>query len=235
MNKSTAIPSTTNTVRRPHYNGRAVSISRQILRASLLLLLATLLSCGGGGVTTNPDEPWWPPVDPRQPERLTLVAPNVTDPYEWWRLNLYEQVPTGIYQDEEQRVLADEVVTATNEVRAEYGLAPVVRMTLLDRVAQAHGRDQGIRDYWWHQTPEGLWSRDRIAAAGVGTVSAGGENQTCAPSYWTNAAEIVRGWENHEGHRELLLSTEVKYIGVGVYRYDSKSRRYFTQLLVDLE
>jgi uncharacterized protein YkwD len=202
------------------------------LRVPLAFLIIVMLACCGG-TTAQPDLKNWPPEEPRQPGRLVLVAPDESDPLSWWRINLLEQLSPSIYDSPWQVQLTAELVEQTNLVREKYGLSPVTRMALLDRAAQAHARDQAIRDYWSHWTPEGLGSRDRILAAGLPTV-AGGENSSITTLGGSDAGSIVRGWEQHAGHRELLLDPELTSMGAGVYNYSPGEFIFFVQLLVSV-
>ncbi|MCC7479252.1 CAP domain-containing protein [bacterium] len=206
---------------------------RKLLSICLALALLCLCCACSGGSRGEPPIPGWPPTSPRQPGRLALADPAEMDPYAWWRKNILSLVPTGTYQNEYYRERSAQIVRATNERRAAYGLAPLQELSGLNRVAQAHAMDQAIRDYWSHLNPEALSSRQRIEAAGVGTVSAGGENSAISFYNYSDGAGIVYGFEHHTGHRELLLSPDVKYIGVGIYDYGPGENEFVVQLLVD--
>ncbi len=205
------------------------------LAALCALSLSLCLAACGGGSSSEPPIDGWPPTAPRQPQRLQLVAPDEPDPLLWWQKNILSLVPPGTYQTEYYRSRCAEVVAATNERRAVYGLEPVEELPGLDRVAQAHAMDQAIRDYWSHLNPEALSSRQRIAAAGLGKVSAGGENSAISVHGFGNGLGIVTSFEHHVGHRELLLSPDVKYIGVGIYDFGPGENEFIVQLLVDFE
>ena len=204
--------------------------------ALVCCILLLLSACAGGGSgPADSSLPFWVPEEPRHPERLVLVDDSVSDPLEWWRVNILSQVSAALYQDDERTQLASDIVAVTNATRARYGLAPVERLSGLDEVAQAHAQDEAVRDYWSHKTPEGLGSRQRVQAAGVGTVISGGENSSTDAKLRPSAERIVNGWENHTGHRELLLSPGVKYIGVGIHHYPGDEYGHYIQLLVDFE
>lgn len=199
-----------------------------------ILILAWLACSGCGGGSPGRPEPGYPPEAPRQPERLVLVAPDLSDPLAWWRSNIHDVLPAETYALAEQAQAAEKLLESTNLVRAQYGLTPVERLPLLDRVAQAHARDQGIRDYWSHHTPEGLSSRQRINSASGRLVNAGGENSSIAVA--TNTpGQIVNGWLAHPGHCELLLNPEVTHMGAGIFNFDAAEWTYYVQLLVRLE
>ena len=205
---------------------------------ALALLIGALCSCiqsGCAGGASGWPEAGYPPEAPRQPERLRLLDPNITDPLQWWRVNIYNQLPSDTYSCDTQALCAGEVVAATNTVRASYGLPPVQPLPLLHRVAQAHAFDQGTRDYWSHHTPEGLTSWQRVQAVSELAVLSGGENSTIANPGSHTPSQVVQGWLRHPGHRELLLNPKVRYIGVGVYCHSSGEWMYYVQLMMQVE
>lgn len=203
----------------------------------LICLCLWLSACSSGTPTLQlPDgRVWWPPETPRQPQRLSLAHPEITDPLEWWAANVLSQIPQDAYSTAQQRRVSEALIAEANATRAEYGLPPVQVLLVLNRVAQAAAFDEATRDYWSHKTPEGLGSRDRIRAAGGGTVSLGGENSSINTVDGIDAAGVIDGWEHHPGHRELLLNPDVKYVGAGTAYYSRSEFQYFVMLLVDFE
>jgi uncharacterized protein YkwD len=193
-----------------------------------------LAACSSGGAPVD-DGPVWPPETPRQPQRLALTAPNEADPLEWWKLNILNRLPVGIYSTAKYSSLAQGIIDETNEVRLAHGLDPVTVLDGLNRAAQAHAFDQATRDYWAHTNPEGLSSRKRTLAATGRTVVSGGENSSIGLTGRETAESIVYGWLNHEGHRELLLNPDVRFIGAGAFQYAGGEPLHFTQLLVEFE
>jgi uncharacterized protein YkwD len=157
------------------------------------------------------------------------------EPLEWWRTNIFRALPAETYDNGSQAEAAAKLLEATNNFRADHGLAPVEPLSILDRVAQAHSRDQAIRDYWSHWTPEGLSSRQRIVAASGLTVITGGENSAIGNQQTHAPGQIVYGWLTHRGHRELLLNPDVTHMGAGVYNYRSNEWTFYVQLLVKLD
>lgn len=200
--------------------------------AVVLAALSAAAACGGS--PAGRPEPGWPPEEPRQPERLLIAEPTIADPLQWWQVNIRSPLPPDIYQDAAQAQAAERTAIAANQVRARYGLEPAVRLPELDFIAQAHARDQAIRDYWSHWTPEGLGSGARIQAGSGLAITAGGENSSIATPDVHTPGQIVQGWLEHAGHRELLLSPQVRFSGVGVYNYGPGEWTYYVHLLVDL-
>jgi uncharacterized protein YkwD len=200
----------------------------------LILSAVLLASCTSGSAPEGPQvgRPGWPPSKPRHPERLASAFTPGSDPLVWWKSAIFDSVPAGIYSDPGHAALARSVIVETNKTRAGHGLGAVSEEIVLDRVAQAHARDQAIRDYWDHKSPEGMGSRDRVKAASGIVVTVGGEN-SAVQSGPTSGGSVVRSFELHAGHRELLLNTGVKRIGVGVYQYAPGEAVHVVQLLMD--
>ena len=201
--------------------------SRTCLLIAIILLCTT---CSGGGATDNSRD--YPPGSPSHPERLSLSNPDETDPLLWWHDNILSLVPEAVYPDTKTAQQAGRFIEETNRKRTEAGLPELQTLPSLNPVAQAHAMDQAIRDYWNHRTPEDLGSRDRIAAAGAGTVLVGGENSSVARPGASTVDLVVENFSIHPGHRELLYNTGVEYIGVGIFNYSPDEHVHYVQLLV---
>ncbi len=125
-----------------------------------------------------------------------------------------------------------QVVDLVNLERANRGLPPYKRNTDLDRAARYHSADLGQDNYFDHDTYDrsggnlvyvcGTWTR-----VGKYYPSATGEN--IAGGYATPQA-VMNGWMNSTGHRNNILSTGSREIGVGYAVVDgSKYYHYWTQ------
>jgi uncharacterized protein YkwD len=66
------------------------------------------------------------------------------------------------------------------------------------------------RNYFSHDSPEGLASWDRAAAAGYGRYV--GENIALG---YKDVPDIMSGWMSSPGHRANILGTQYTDIGVG--------------------
>jgi uncharacterized protein YkwD len=209
----------------------------QAFRHCFPAILAALLAaaCTGPASPIAPPDLTrrWPPDEPRQAARLTTPLPPGADPLVWWESTFFDTLPQSVYADSYSAKVAVALIKETNERRADNGLAAVSEDHLLSRVAQAHAFDEATRDYWNHRNPEGMGSRDRVLAASGIAVTSGGENSAVANSLDNRtAAVVVHSFEHHAGHRELLLSTEVQRIGVGIYQYGPQEQVHIIQLLM---
>jgi uncharacterized protein YkwD len=94
------------------------------------------------------------------------------------------------------------------------GLPPLKHNTLLDTSSETHSLNMGDRDFFAHCDPDtNTLPWDRMSAAGY-QYSAAGEN--IAAGYGT-PAQVMAGWMNSTGHRNNILSTSYREIGVGYY------------------
>lgn len=140
---------------------------------------------------------------PRAPPDQPQPPPNV------WSIVL--AAPTGpAAADWGERILSH-----VNDFRAENGLIPLSRNRLLDQAAQAHAEDMARRDFFAHTTPEGTGPAARVDRTGYHW-SVVLENLAAGQP---TPREVVDGWiRSKTGHREAMLSKEVRELGVG-YRY----------------
>jgi uncharacterized protein YkwD len=107
--------------------------------------------------------------------------------------------------------LGSEVLALVNRARERAGCDPLVADAGLAAVARAHSADMRDRDYFAHDTPEGLSPFDRADQAGVGYARA--ENIAFGQP---DAAAVMEAWMNSAGHRANILDCDLTKLGVGV-------------------
>ncbi len=106
------------------------------------------------------------------------------------------------------------IVHRINVQRAEYGLAKVRPSRRLSRAADYHSWEMLNANYFAHQSANGGSFADRLRrythkhALGETLAMLGGG---CSHG---SAGRIVGMWMNSPGHREILLSSEYRRIGV---------------------
>jgi Ca2+-binding RTX toxin-like protein len=108
---------------------------------------------------------------------------------------------------------ANQVLTLTNEFRAQNGLSALKLNTELNAAAYAHSEDMAKQDYFDHIGKNGSKPWDRAKVVGY-EAQAMGENIAAG---YTTAAEVVQGWINSPGHRANLLNTKYTELGVGYF------------------
>jgi uncharacterized protein YkwD len=116
--------------------------------------------------------------------------------------------------------MAGQIVSLVNNERADAGCDPVAEEPHLDTAAQKHSDDMSARDYFSHDTPEGVHFDERIRDAGYS--KPGAENIAKGA---TSAAQVMEMWMNSSGHRANILNCSLTKLGVGV----TKSGWYWTQ------
>ena len=151
-------------------------------------------------------------------------------------------------------VIEDHIYELTNSEREKRGLPMLVRVSTIDSIARSHSQDMSERNYFAHDTPEGLDPTARGAKAGYdcrkdyGSYYSYGLAENISQSYtyssyvtpgltssyaWMAdeaavAKEIVDGWMASQGHRENILDGSYDRIGVGV-AINSDEEIYSTQ------
>ncbi|WP_034275697.1 CAP domain-containing protein [Haloechinothrix halophila] len=111
----------------------------------------------------------------------------------------------------EQASATDRVVRLVNEVRADHGCDAVTVDERIERAASKHSTDMAERNYFSHDTPEGVGFAERIEDEGYS--SPGAEN--IAKGYRT-AEDVMDGWMNSDGHRANILNCDLNTIGIGL-------------------
>lgn len=117
-----------------------------------------------------------------------------------------------------------EVVRLVNEIRVENGLNELTLNTELSDIARLKSQDMKDKGYFSHTSPTYGSPFDMMKSFGV-TYKSAGEN--IAMGYSTPEA-VVDGWMNSKGHRENILNSSYKEIGVGYV----SSGSYWTQMFI---
>lgn len=100
----------------------------------------------------------------------------------------------------------------TNEKRTQAGLLPLSLNSTLSQAAQAKGADMLNRGYWAHVAPDGTQPWVFFTNFGYKYRYAG---ENLARDF-SSASSAVEAWMNSASHRENLLSSKYKEIGIGV-------------------
>ena len=117
-----------------------------------------------------------------------------------------------------------EVVRLVNEIRVENGLNELTLNTEHSDIARLKSQDMKDKGYFSHTSPTYGSPFDMMKSFGV-TYKSAGEN--IAMGYSTPEA-VVDGWMNSKGHRENILNSSYKEIGVGYV----SSGSYWTQMFI---
>jgi uncharacterized protein YkwD len=126
----------------------------------------------------------------------------------------------------ERRDDASDVVGLINTERINAGCGPLSVDGRLQNAAQDFSQDMANRNYFSHNTPEGVDPGQRMRNAGY-DMSTWGENIFMSGGLAT-AQEAVNAWMNSEGHRANILNCGFAQTGVGIAT-NSNGASYWTQ------
>lgn len=105
----------------------------------------------------------------------------------------------------------NQVLELTNTEREKAGLEPLKINSSLANAAQNHSDDMADDDFFSHTGLDGSKVSDRVQDSGY-QYSTVGENIAAGQQ---TAAEVVEAWMNSSGHRENILNSDFKEIGIG--------------------
>jgi len=110
----------------------------------------------------------------------------------------------------------EEVVRLTNEKRAESGLSSLEYNPTLSAAAKAKGEDMLAKDYWAHVSPDGIEPWKFFTDVGYAYRYAG---ENLARDF-SNASSAVEAWMASPTHKDNILSSKYKEIGIAVVEGD---------------
>ncbi|OGL78708.1 hypothetical protein A3J43_02160 [Candidatus Uhrbacteria bacterium RIFCSPHIGHO2_12_FULL_54_23] len=107
------------------------------------------------------------------------------------------------------------VAAETNAHRRQQGLGSLKLNAALSRAALSKAQDMLIRQYFAHDSPEGIGAADLIESAGYAYITIG---ENLALGNYENDAVLVQAWMDSPGHRENILNGRFTEIGVAVVK-----------------
>ena len=114
-----------------------------------------------------------------------------------------------------------ELLRLHNEVRAEQGVEELCVQENLMVAAQGHAEDMIERDFYAHETPEGLTPGDRITRAGYPFATYGENNNRVSGGYSGEPGrdelrDAFESWMESPPHRANLLDPDFREVGIGL-------------------
>jgi uncharacterized protein YkwD len=128
-------------------------------------------------------------------------------------------------------ITIDSLWAKTNEERANLGLQPLALDSRLDSSAQAKCDDMATRNYWDHNTPDGVEPWTFIHNAGVKYLAAG-ENLYYGELGTADTDEVLQLWMNSTEHRANIVKPDYDNIGFGICRAASFDGHPNAQIIV---
>jgi uncharacterized protein YkwD len=105
-----------------------------------------------------------------------------------------------------------QVLTIVNTERAKAGCKPLAYNAKLTTAARKHSADMAARNYFSHDTPDGVAFATRITNEGY---KWSGAAENIAKGQRT-PADVMNAWMNSSGHRANILNCGLKDLGVGL-------------------
>jgi uncharacterized protein YkwD len=125
------------------------------------------------------------------------------------------------------------LVDALNKDRTAAGLVPVRTDSRLMAIARARSVDMATKHYFSHIQPDGRDVFDIITAQGITWYGAG---EIIAwnnyPTLELSAANANQQWLNSPGHKAIVMSTSLNYVGVGLGVDASTGKKYWTAVYI---
>lgn len=110
----------------------------------------------------------------------------------------------------------------TNNERTQRGLPPLSVDAQLSQAAEAKVRDIFERNYFAHESPDGAGPADLVATTGYEFITVG---ENLLLGHFEDDADAVTAWMNSPGHRENILRSGYREIGVAVGEGEYNGRR----------
>lgn len=114
------------------------------------------------------------------------------------------------------------VVRSTNMQREKAGLRPLVNNALLNNSALQKAQDMFTKQYFAHDSPEGIGVGDLAASVGYEYIAIG---ENLALGNFANDEALVAAWMASPGHRENILDGRYQEIGVVVLQGTYQGKR----------
>jgi uncharacterized protein YkwD len=107
------------------------------------------------------------------------------------------------------------ILCLLNVERAKRGLSGLRYNGVLELSSQRHSEDMAARDFFEHDTPDGVDPQARIEAAGYAG-SWTGENLYVGTGFEATPVRALRSWMKSPGHRANILRPQFTEVGVGI-------------------
>ncbi len=127
--------------------------------------------------------------------------------------------------------LESQILFLINTIRAQNGLGTLTPNQMLTDIARSRSQDMIARNYFSHHTPDGKNIKHIFAEFGV-TYRNFGENLARSnPASHGTPEALINAWMNSPSHRDNMLKTHYRLIGIGVI--DGGGKRVVTTLFIN--
>jgi hypothetical protein len=125
-------------------------------------------------------------------------------------------------------IAASVLIDLTNESRLAYNQQPLVRNIKLDNAAELKGKDMADKQYFSHDSPEGVTPWYWFRQAGYNFLYAG-ENLAIN---FTDSSEVEEAWLGSPTHRANIMNAQFREIGIATVQgfYNNYPTIYVVQM-----
>jgi len=134
-------------------------------------------------------------------------------------LTFPEIIETGARSLEEKKI-----IYFTNFYREKEGLGKLKENETLNKAAEERLEDMFSKQYFEHISPEGIGAEKVVSNLGYQYIMVG---ENLALGNFKNEKELVDGWMGSPGHRENILNSRFKEIGVAARKDWFKGKKTF--------
>ncbi len=120
------------------------------------------------------------------------------------------------------------LIDLTNENRLAYNQPALIRSEKLDQAAELKGKDMAEKQYFSHDSPEGVTPWHWIQSVGYNFLYAG-ENLAID---FTEATDVEKAWLESPAHRANIMNVDFREIGIAVVEgvYKGYPTMYIVQM-----
>ena len=147
----------------------------------------------------------------------------------WLKTHLDAQAVAKVAQEQKQKqpkskydvgpVDAQEMLELVNKERVKVGVAPLKIDERLNASAQEKADDMQKRDYYGHESPDGVEGYSLVFKHMPDQCRYASENLASLPDASNNSRTVIDTWmHSTKGHREAILDPKYDLIGFGVAR-----------------
>lgn len=121
----------------------------------------------------------------------------------------YNLSTTGSVLGDRAAISPSGLLSATNQVRSTYSIAPLTLNDALTQAAHMKVQDMFRQQYWAHVAPDGTQPWQWLDKAGYVYIDAG---ENLAKNFTTDES-VVAAWMNSEAHRKNVLGNNFTQVG----------------------
>lgn len=145
----------------------------------------------------------------------------------WLKTHLDAQAVAKVAQEQKQKqskskydvgpVDAQEMLELVNKERVKVGVAPLKIDERLNASAQEKADDMQKRDYYGHESPDGIEGFSLVFRHMPGKCRYASENLATLLVPISNSRKAIDGWmSSTKGHREAILDKKYDLVGFGI-------------------